>query len=411
MTYDKLINTSKCIKELIENKGFESDQVHEALLETLIDENKQINYDASSKQNFAFDPRVLCTFVEKLISKNKLTFPYKKYYVDIDKTFNDLVKREAVIVDITKREVEIGGFSSLNKAGQTPCIKPNLNSSDIYYYFRELEKDFDGEKLWKEISHLRLDYKVNSKILNDDFYYRFFKRYRINYLKPSIVKDLFFMLGSKRILDVDMGQAECLIGALSVAQYIDYYVGFGFPRNEMTKILDKFANNHKHKFSISDAWYRKGEEMPVNRQTFDMVFFRPPVINYTDFTRYAHELLKYVNEIWERLEPGGYFMIHLHDMENNNLNLTFYHGLLFRVVMLYMLAYLKGADYYGGICFEYGKQVIPMVVFRKINTKKYDPQWKTLFTKEYGHILNWRLISDGTYDWDKKDQKFVTSRN
>lgn len=401
----KIKNTETCIDYL--KSEFDEELIKQKLIETCIDENKQLHYNPhSNTQIFALSNKDCAEAVSKLISSGIISFPYKKYFMESPKDkFEKLKNYKPRIVDEhykltdVKKLVDENFLDTRNSAGHSLIIKSSKEDYDINVLsdlFQEEQRitSLVGKNTtsvlqeWRQYRNHHFIFealkkyksKLDPYILREEFY-NLTRSLEPTTFRPTVVKALFSILGARRILDMSSGWGDRLLGAISVEQHIQYYVGVD-PNYKLQPGYSQMINTlakDKSKFIMIESPFETAV-LPERANTFDCVFTSPPyydyekygdgkdssITNYPGFESWMVDFLfTSILKAWNLLENGGYFALNISDPNELIRNGTFFT----EPTILFMHAFLPGSFYNGVIGFanDNNRIVRPIWIFRKGN--------------------------------------------
>jgi hypothetical protein len=419
----KINNTIECISNIEYDLNIKSDFIKEKLIESCIDENGQLYYDENdTNQIFALSYKDCAKVVSKLIGLGVIAFPFKKYFMEspndkFEKLKNyvpRIVNEHYKLTDVKQLvtpNVLLGVTSSSenflsikNQSGQSLIIKSskedyNINVlSDLFQEEQRISSLVGKHETsvldeWSEVNirspefiyEALKKYKgvLNPYILREEFY-NLTRALEPTSFRPTVVKALFSILGARRILDMSSGWGDRLLGAISVEQHIQYYVGVD-PNYKLQPGYSQMINTlakDKSKFIMIESPFETAV-LPQRANKFDCIFTSPPyydyekygdgkdssITNYPEFESWIVDFLfTSILKAWSHLDEGGYFALNISDPNELIRNGTFFT----EPTILFMHAFLPGSFYNGVIGFanDNNRIVRPIWIFRKTHSTR-----------------------------------------
>jgi len=341
-----------------------------------------------------------------LMASNKVTFPWKKYYLEgtIDDKFKKLRHYEATIsiepfiphnvkFDCNAKEPFLpftfeGGY----------CL---LISSDADYWDMDIITDYFTEKPRmqarrsldkKSISEMWPDRTLLTEMARAAFDSEETKKYGLCTLslreslykcanectqfKSSLAVSVLGLLQTKRVLDISAGWGDRLLAAL--AMDLERYVGAD-PNTALKPgheaMLKRFAQD-KDRFKVI---YAPFEDADLGLEMFDTIFTSPPFFNFEVYSNLPGQsvqnfkdqlswtvdfLFASLRKAWKHLSPDGYMAIHIADV---------YKTKVCEAMCLFCEWQLEKCKYIGllGSAGSVSEKVRPIWVFQKVETSDF----------------------------------------
>eukprot|EP00732_Lithocolla_globosa_P002906 Lithocolla_globosa_v1_NODE_2080_length_2177_cov_4.804901.p1 type:complete len:450 gc:universal NODE_2080_length_2177_cov_4.804901:1502-153(-) len=377
-------------------------------------------------QNFGEEKTVEA--ISSLIISKKLTFPYKRYFIGHPlikfrslKTYKQPVSTQPFRVPTLElRSNPSYGLINFTFNGEPLVLESNKTDyeninclSDIFQEEARVSSSVDGRprplSQWHNVSFhprfLRPLVKrspkngINSFELRESLF-EVTKLDETSTFKSTVAREIILRLNGTRVLDFCSGWGDRLIGALSLQEKIDYYVGVDpnpqlhpnyqsmiqtlvHPRyvQKFQMIQSPFERCDLEKIFLQDL--REEDRDRSSNDMFDLVFTSPPYFdhevygdgldssssNFPNFSQWLENFLFFsICKAWYYLKEGGHLALSMGDTSNLlRQGKPYVEG-----TILFISHHLAGVVSLGIIAFA-GAQATnkarPVWIFQKDNSK------------------------------------------
>jgi hypothetical protein len=377
-------------------------------LERFIIENNQININEKELSDLIkkYGEKTINDELVKLIISGKVTFPYKKYFMDdVNIMYKRLceykpkIRYSSYIIPNIKFN---WNFDNTFQGKYMTFVSPNkdYDTMDIIVdYFQEharlsaLRSDTTKTPLqcWtiKECVTIIVSYamslkSISSYTLRESIYHA--KITEATQFKPtlvvSIIKTLYADPSSINYLDISSGWGDRLVGAMAagVKKYLGFdpnttlKVGHDKIRERFISLTNGDISNPTSRFEIR---YEPFESTDLGNSTFDLVFSSPPFWDFEKYTDLPGQSIithnTYVKWIvgflftslaraCQHLNNRGFIIIHITDV---------YRTKVVEPMILFIQGYLKNIHFQGvisSLAEESSNKHRPMWVWKKNTT-------------------------------------------
>jgi len=336
----------------------------------------------------------------------KLSFPYKKYYLNIHQIndyFNKLILCKPIInhdkYEFSEKTLHIKSpYFQDNKDNITFVQVPEYDiwNDMLDYYVEKVRikcKTKSGRRnvydvwqknyLWfNDYKKYMKDknYKSNDDLLKHTNEFIYSISLYCNHFRPSITKNIVDYFQPKSVLDFSSGWGGRLIGCLS-EQTITKYIGID-PNTELfscyDEIIQQFNIQKKECIMINDM----AENVDLSKYgNVDMIFTSPPYFDYEVYNQNENQsiikhkglkawlkyfLLPVLSKCWTVLNYNGYMILSIEDTDTDSY---------VEFMNMYINEKLVDSHYHGTMAYKYitSKAHRPLFVWKKIkNSPKID---------------------------------------
>jgi len=216
-------------------------------------------------------------------------FPYKKYYIDVDKLKSKLIKLSHVNVNDYLTKTNCNAIFKITKKEMFEVDQ----LSDIYCeqirikcifgkYTKSPYEDFFNTDVQQRIHDYLKDHQLKHEYANIRYAYSIFKTVKVC-RRFSITHSLIIIkhFGAKRVFDLSAGWGDRLIGAL----YANVDVYHGYDANEkLIKSYRKIIQNNKKKNQDAIVHCTPAENANIHKNYYDLFISSPP---FFDLEKYS----------------------------------------------------------------------------------------------------------------------------